>query len=42
MKTQIRLLEPYNEIAIDILVSLPPSYPQTSPPQLQLLSKYIG
>ncbi|KAF7970265.1 hypothetical protein HWV62_24532 [Athelia sp. TMB] len=25
-----------------VLVSLPPTYPATSPPQLQLLSKYIG
>lgn len=27
---------------IRVLVSLLPSYPSTSPPQLQLLSKYIG
>ncbi|KAI0774642.1 ribosomal protein S5 domain 2-type protein [Trametes elegans] len=27
---------------IIILVSLPPTYPASSPPQLQLLSKYIG
>ena len=25
-----------------VLVSIPPSYPATSPPQLQLLSRYIG
>lgn len=25
-----------------VLVSLPPAYPTTSPPQLQLLSRYIG
>ncbi|KAF8908346.1 ribosomal protein S5 domain 2-type protein [Mucidula mucida] len=27
---------------IKVLVSLPPSYPTSSPPQLQLLSRYIG
>lgn len=29
-------------VALRILVSLPPSYPATAPPQLQLLSRYIG
>jgi hypothetical protein len=29
-------------VQVRILVSLPPSYPSLSPPQLQLLSKYIG
>lgn len=29
-------------MSIRILVSLPPSYPAESPPQLQLLSRYIG
>jgi len=33
---------PHDDITIRILVSLPSSYPATSPPQLQLLSKYIG
>lgn len=33
---------PHDDISLKILVSLPPSYPGTSPPQLQLLSKYIG
>ena len=27
---------------VDILVSLPPAYPTSAPPQLQLLSRYIG
>ena len=25
-----------------VLVSLPPTYPDTSPPQLQLLGRYLG
>ncbi|KAG2013204.1 imprinted and ancient [Coprinopsis cinerea AmutBmut pab1-1] len=33
---------PHEDVSIKILVSLPPSYPASSPPQLQLLSKYIG
>jgi len=33
---------PHDAISLQILVSLPPSYPATSPPQLQLLSRYIG
>jgi len=33
---------PYDNVVIRVLVSLPSSYPETSPPQLQLLSKYIG
>jgi hypothetical protein len=36
------LPSPYEDVSLKILVSLPPSYPSTSPPQLQLLSKYIG
>jgi len=33
---------PHEDVGIRVLVSLPPSYPETSPPQLQLLSRYIG
>ncbi|KZT42952.1 succinic semialdehyde dehydrogenase [Sistotremastrum suecicum HHB10207 ss-3] len=33
---------PHDQVPIRILVTIPPSYPLTSPPQLQLLSKYIG
>jgi hypothetical protein len=33
---------PHDAISLQVLVSLPPSYPGTSPPQLQLLSRYIG
>ncbi|KAH7931168.1 ribosomal protein S5 domain 2-like protein [Leucogyrophana mollusca] len=35
-------LPSHEDVAIRILVSLPPSYPTSSPPQLQLLSRYIG
>ncbi|KAI0700615.1 UPF0029-domain-containing protein [Cytidiella melzeri] len=31
-----------DETKCAVLVSLPPTYPATSPPQLQLLSRYIG
>ncbi|KAG7097419.1 hypothetical protein E1B28_004766 [Marasmius oreades] len=34
--------DPYEEVKIKVLVSLTPSYPSNSPPQLQLLSRYIG
>lgn len=33
---------PHDDVLLRILVSLPPSYPTESPPQLQLLSRYIG
>ncbi|KAG8218921.1 hypothetical protein J3R82DRAFT_4629 [Butyriboletus roseoflavus] len=35
-------LPSHEDVSIRILVSLPPSYPAKSPPQLQLLSRYIG
>ncbi|KAI0034088.1 ribosomal protein S5 domain 2-type protein [Vararia minispora EC-137] len=38
----LSLPPPHEDIAFHVLVSLPPSYPSTSPPQLQLLSRYIG
>ncbi|TIA87254.1 hypothetical protein E3P99_03289 [Wallemia hederae] len=38
----VNLLEPHDEISISILISLPPTYPHAAPPQMQLLSKYIG
>lgn len=36
------LPDPHQEIPLSILVSIPPTYPSSSPPQLQLLSRYIG
>ncbi|KIK53300.1 hypothetical protein GYMLUDRAFT_49478 [Collybiopsis luxurians FD-317 M1] len=33
---------PYEEIKVRVLISLPLTYPAESPPQLQLLSRYIG
>lgn len=33
---------PYNEVNIKTLISLSSTYPAASPPQLQLLSRYIG
>ncbi|KZT62858.1 imprinted and ancient [Calocera cornea HHB12733] len=36
------LSPPHEATTVRILVTLPASYPSTSPPQLQLLSKYIG
>ena len=33
---------PHDAISLEVLVSLPQSYPATSPPQLQLLSRYVG
>ncbi|KIL70366.1 hypothetical protein M378DRAFT_619358 [Amanita muscaria Koide BX008] len=33
---------PDEPITLRVLVSLPPTYPSSSPPQLQLLSKYVG
>ncbi|KAF9450165.1 imprinted and ancient [Macrolepiota fuliginosa MF-IS2] len=35
-------LPSYDTVSIKFLVSLPPAYPVSSPPQLQLLSRYIG
>ncbi|KAG0703889.1 hypothetical protein DFH29DRAFT_914567 [Suillus ampliporus] len=35
-------LPSHEDISIRILVSIPPTYPASSPPQLQLLSRYIG
>ncbi|KZW04178.1 UPF0029-domain-containing protein [Exidia glandulosa HHB12029] len=39
---QTTLSPPHDEVRVRILVSLPPDYPASSPPQLQLLSRYIG
>jgi len=36
------LSPPHEDVPIHILVSLPTSYPSSCPPQLQLLSRYIG
>jgi len=36
------LPSPHDANSIRVLVSLPPTYPSSSPPQLQLLSRYIG
>ena len=36
------LPSPHDDDSIRVLVSLPPTYPSSSPPQLQLLSRYIG
>ncbi|KAI5893611.1 succinic semialdehyde dehydrogenase [Schizophyllum commune H4-8] len=36
------LLAPHEDVTVDLLVSLPPDYPEVAPPQLQLLSRYIG
>ncbi|RXW25735.1 hypothetical protein EST38_g26 [Candolleomyces aberdarensis] len=33
---------PYEDISIKVLVSLPPTYPASSSPRLQFLSRYIG
>ncbi|KII95316.1 hypothetical protein PLICRDRAFT_96570 [Plicaturopsis crispa FD-325 SS-3] len=41
-EANISLSDPHEAVPIKLLVSLPPSYPATSPPQLQLLSRYIG
>ena len=40
--TTKRLPDPHGQVTFSVLVSLSPSYPSSAPPQLQLLSKYIG
>ena len=42
MRVTCSLPSPHDDVAIKVLVSLPPLYPKSAPPQLQLLSKYIG
>lgn len=39
---QLSLPSPYEDVPLKILVTLPAAYPSTSPPQLQLLSRYVG
>ncbi|KAG6856039.1 hypothetical protein H0H87_008143 [Tephrocybe sp. NHM501043] len=41
-EVELSLLSPYEDISVRILVSLPEAYPVSSPPQLQLLSRYVG
>ncbi|EJU06289.1 imprinted and ancient [Dacryopinax primogenitus] len=36
------LSPPYEDTSLRLLVTLPQTYPHSTPPQLQLLSKYIG
>ncbi|KAF9476983.1 UPF0029-domain-containing protein [Pholiota conissans] len=38
----LSLPSPHEGVSLKVLVSLPATYPTSSPPQLQLLSKYIG
>ncbi|KAJ7628474.1 ribosomal protein S5 domain 2-type protein [Roridomyces roridus] len=38
----LSLPAPYEEISIRVLVSLRENYPESGPPQLQLLSRYVG
>ncbi|KAL1743115.1 hypothetical protein HDZ31DRAFT_83657 [Schizophyllum fasciatum] len=38
----LALLAPHEDVTVDLLVSLPSEYPEIAPPQLQLLSRYIG
>lgn len=40
--TTLQLTAPHEAVQIRILVTLPSAYPASSPPQLQLLSRYIG
>lgn len=35
-------LPSHEDVSIRLLVSLPPTYPSSAPPQLQLLSRYVG
>ncbi|KAK7033602.1 hypothetical protein VNI00_012839 [Paramarasmius palmivorus] len=41
-EVEVGFPSPYEDVMIKVLASLPPSYPSTSAPQLQLLSRYIG
>lgn len=41
-EVELNLLSPHEDISVRILVSLPQTYPASSPPQLQLLSRYVG
>ncbi|KAJ7292880.1 ribosomal protein S5 domain 2-type protein [Mycena rebaudengoi] len=38
----LSLPPPHEDVSVRILVSLPDAYPTAAPPQLQLLSRYIG
>ncbi|KAG6861968.1 hypothetical protein C0995_009152 [Termitomyces sp. Mi166 len=41
-EVELSLLSPHEDVSVRILVSLPETYPVSSPPQLQLLSRYVG
>ncbi|KAJ7856598.1 ribosomal protein S5 domain 2-type protein [Mycena leptocephala] len=38
----LSLPSPHEDVSIRVLVSIPDNYPASAPPQLQLLSRYIG
>ncbi|KAJ7253044.1 imprinted and ancient [Mycena haematopus] len=38
----LSLPSPHEDVSIRVLVSLPENYPAAAPPQLQLLSRYVG
>jgi hypothetical protein len=42
LTNEVRLEAPHDDVPLRLLVSLPPEYPASHPPQLQLLSRYIG
>ncbi|KAG6900433.1 hypothetical protein C0993_010821 [Termitomyces sp. T159_Od127] len=41
-EVELSLLSPHEDVTMRLLVSLPATYPLSSPPQLQLLSRYVG
>ncbi|TFY75918.1 hypothetical protein EWM64_g8096 [Hericium alpestre] len=41
-EVHLSLPSPHEDVSLGVLVSLPPTYPAESPPQMQLLSRYVG
>ncbi|KAG6897186.1 hypothetical protein C0992_003575 [Termitomyces sp. T32_za158] len=41
-EVELSLSSPHEDVTVRLLVSLPETYPLSSPPQLQLLSRYVG
>ncbi|TFL05978.1 ribosomal protein S5 domain 2-type protein [Pterulicium gracile] len=42
VRIDLNLTPPFEDVPLALLATLPPSYPEDSPPQLQLLTRYIG
>lgn len=42
LRLDTRLPEPYSDVPLSLLLALPNTYPSSSPPRIEISSKYLG